>query len=173
MDPQPVRRNSAELSDLRLRELRIMEDEHAVVVPRVEGLPETRKAKHKFGEVLRRTVHEVVNSRSEGARSVRAGVLDFAVRPRPRREALAALIAAETAEEVKLGLAGPAHTRDYFDRQYGRGNWRSIPRHIVHQADKDRPIDDGHTALMIACGRGRATVARMFAKLPTSLPSLS
>ena len=49
----------------------------------------------------------------------------------------------ETMKEVELGLCGEPVTRDVLDAKFGRGNWRPLPRHIIAQGDKLRPIDDG------------------------------
>ena len=53
------------------------------------------------------------------------------------------VILKETESEIELGLLGPLMNRKQLDARFGRGNWRPIPRHIVHQNGKDRPIDDG------------------------------
>jgi len=55
----------------------------------------------------------------------------------------AADILKETVKEQQLGLIGPLVGRQHFDRMYGRGQWRPFPRHVVYQAEKCRPIDDG------------------------------
>jgi len=49
----------------------------------------------------------------------------------------------ETMKEVNLGLCGEPVTRDVLDDKFGKGNWRPLPRHIIVQGDKLRPIDDG------------------------------
>ena len=33
-----------------------------------------------------------------------------------------------------------------MDECYGKGRWCPLPRHVVNQDDKDRPIDDGSRA---------------------------
>eukprot|EP00972_Heterocapsa_arctica_P106486 15685528-Heterocapsa_arctica.AAC.1 len=33
-----------------------------------------------------------------------------------------------------------------MDERFGKGRWRPLPRHMVYQADKARPIDDGRKA---------------------------
>ena len=55
-------------------------------------------------------------------------------------------ILAATTEEVNLGLATGPFTRASLDHQYGRGQWRPLPRHMVYQDGKARPIDDGKRA---------------------------
>ena len=47
-----------------------------------------------------------------------------------------------TLEEIGLGLARPLETRQELDQRFGRGGWRPMPRHLVFQEDKSRPIDD-------------------------------
>ena len=47
-----------------------------------------------------------------------------------------------TLEEICLGLARPLETRQELDQRFGRGGWRPMPRHLVFQEDKSRPIDD-------------------------------
>eukprot|EP00971_Amphidinium_carterae_P350273 6491465-Amphidinium_carterae.1 len=69
----------------------------------------------------------------------------------------------ETLNEVALGLAGPARSRQQLDNTFGRGKWRPIPRHIIEQGTKWRPVDDGkrsrineaaHTGETIVCQTG-------------------
>ena len=45
-------------------------------------------------------------------------------------------------------------SRAKLDHRFGRGNSRPLPRHVVHQYGKDRPIDDGK-----AGGQNAATLA--------------
>ena len=52
----------------------------------------------------------------------------------------------ETLKEVANGLAGPAQDRTHVDSIYGRGRWRPLPRHVIEQGGKYRPIDDGRRA---------------------------
>ena len=37
---------------------------------------------------------------------------------------------------------GPFVSVPYLDEKYGEGQWRFVPRFVVHQAEKDRLIDD-------------------------------
>eukprot|EP00973_Karenia_brevis_P077551 10775177-Karenia_brevis.AAC.1 len=37
-------------------------------------------------------------------------------------------------------------TREQVNAIYGVGRWRPMPRHVVHQSGKWRPIDDGRHA---------------------------
>ena len=53
------------------------------------------------------------------------------------------IILKETEAEINIGMLGPMVTREVLDAKFGRGHWRAIPRHIIHQNAKDRPIDDG------------------------------
>jgi len=48
-----------------------------------------------------------------------------------------------TEEEVREGLAEPMQDRHGMDRRFGRGRWRPLPRHVIWQSGKWRPIDDG------------------------------
>ena len=47
-----------------------------------------------------------------------------------------------TAKEIDLGLARRFETRDEVDAIFGVGQWRPLPRHVVHQHGKFRPIDN-------------------------------
>ena len=49
----------------------------------------------------------------------------------------------ESIKEQQMGLLGPFQPREYFDELFGRGHWRPLKRHTIHQHDKERPIDDG------------------------------
>ena len=51
-----------------------------------------------------------------------------------------------TAEEVELGLAGPAKSKADLDARFGVGRWRPLPRHVIFQDGKIRPIDNGRSA---------------------------
>jgi len=55
-----------------------------------------------------------------------------------------------TLSDIELGLARPLESRAEVDAIFGRGRWRPLPRHLVFQDDKARPIDDakagGHNA---------------------------
>eukprot|EP00971_Amphidinium_carterae_P323761 6434257-Amphidinium_carterae.1 len=77
------------------------------------------------------------------------------------------------------GLAGLARTRAQMDSTFGKGRWRPIPRHIVHQGDKYRPIDDGKRAVLneavpleetIVCQSGEF-IANVVKALMRALPS--
>ena len=48
-----------------------------------------------------------------------------------------------TMQEVREGLAEPMVDRAAMDRRFGRGRWRPLPRHVIWQSGKWRPIDDG------------------------------
>ena len=48
-----------------------------------------------------------------------------------------------TEQEIKLGLLGPLRRREHFDEKFGKGRWRPLPRHVIFQNEKWRPIDDG------------------------------
>eukprot|EP00973_Karenia_brevis_P091845 12409447-Karenia_brevis.AAC.1 len=60
---------------------------------------------------------------------------------RPHQHAVHLLEA--VAEEQQLGLCSEAHTRSQVDQLFGAGGWRPMPRHIISQGSKWRPIDDG------------------------------
>ena len=51
-----------------------------------------------------------------------------------------------TMQEISEGLAEPLVTRGEMDARFGRGKWRPLPRHVIWQANKWRPIDDGKRA---------------------------
>ena len=105
---------------------------------------------------------------------------------------LSAFIVEETQKEIDLGLTSPLVNRAYLDNKYGHGCWRPLPRHIVQQEQKNRPIDDGRSAShnlfteaaeTIVCSRPEALAmaAKAFAEMtlsfhstgpqPASLPS--
>ena len=74
--------------------------------------------------------------------------LEADVRIHPHAEDILASIQ----EEISLGLARPLESRQQVDEIFGRGHWRPLPRHIVYQDDKARPIDDAK-----AGGHNRST----------------
>ena len=47
-----------------------------------------------------------------------------------------------TQKEIDLGLARPLETREQIDAVFGPGEWRPLPRHVIFQHGKFRPIDD-------------------------------
>ena len=47
-----------------------------------------------------------------------------------------------TLAEIDLKLARPLETRAQIDTIFGNGLWRPLPRHVIFQGDKHRPIDD-------------------------------
>ena len=47
-----------------------------------------------------------------------------------------------TLAEIDLNLARPLETRSQIDEHFGKGQWRPLPRHVIFQGDKHRPIDD-------------------------------
>ena len=47
-----------------------------------------------------------------------------------------------TLSEIELGLARPLESKEEVDAVFGVGCWRPLPRHLVFQADKARPMDD-------------------------------
>ena len=51
-----------------------------------------------------------------------------------------------TVKEVQAGLAEPPVSRQAMDARYGVGGWRPLPRHVIEQHDKLRPIDDGRAS---------------------------
>ena len=59
----------------------------------------------------------------------------------------------ETVKEQDLGLVGPFLSRAQCDEKWGVGRWRPVPRHVVYQDGKYRPIDDGR-----AGGHNRHTI---------------
>ncbi|CAK0895584.1 unnamed protein product, partial [Prorocentrum cordatum] len=48
-----------------------------------------------------------------------------------------------TLAEISEGIADPMRTKDEMDSLHGAGRWRPLVRHVIWQADKWRPIDDG------------------------------
>ena len=58
----------------------------------------------------------------------------------------AAEILDATQKEIDLGLARPLETKAEVDRIFGIGQWRPLPRHVVHQNGKFRPIDDARAS---------------------------
>eukprot|EP00971_Amphidinium_carterae_P257133 5105111-Amphidinium_carterae.1 len=99
------------------------------------------------GEITDTGVYRVIEPRSSMTREDLLGqsAIDFiAELERYKRiHPEADRIAAETAAEIELGLAGPPRTKAQLDSTYGCGGWRPIPRHIIAQHNKWRPIDDG------------------------------
>ena len=67
-----------------------------------------------------------------------------------------------TLEEVKEGLAEPLADRAAMDAKFGRGRWRPLPRHVIWQADKWRPIDDGKRS----CTNALTTVSESIVCVP-------
>ncbi len=65
----------------------------------------------------------------------------------------AALIHEETCKERELHLAGPEMDRLTCDSLWGPGNWRHIPRHVIFQGDKWRPIDDAKASRHNECAQ--------------------
>lgn len=51
-----------------------------------------------------------------------------------------------TVKEIEAGLADPVVPRWVMDAKFGRGGWRPLPRHVIQQHSKSRPIDDGKAA---------------------------
>ena len=51
-----------------------------------------------------------------------------------------------TEQEIDEGLAEPMRDRGQMDDEFGYGGWRPLPRHVIWQGDKWRPIDDGKRA---------------------------
>ena len=47
-----------------------------------------------------------------------------------------------TEEEIELGLAHGFESKADLDALFGEGCWRPLPRHVIEQDDKWRPIDD-------------------------------
>ena len=64
-------------------------------------------------------------------------------RPHPQAQIIYDLTLAEVAE----GLAEPPTDRAGMDKRFGFGGWRPLPRHVIWQAGKWRPIDDGKRSL--------------------------
>ena len=63
----------------------------------------------------------------------------------------AILILEESIKEQQIGLLGPFQSREHFDALFGRGQWRPLKRHTIHQHDKERPIDDGKAGRRNEC----------------------
>ena len=54
-----------------------------------------------------------------------------------------------TSQEISEGMAGPLLSKEQMGQKFGVGQWRPLPRHLVWQLHKWRPIDDvGGRALM-------------------------
>eukprot|EP00971_Amphidinium_carterae_P267668 5309947-Amphidinium_carterae.1 len=45
-----------------------------------------------------------------------------------------------------------------MDSRYGRGQWRPIPRHVISQTAKFRPIDDGSRASLNSASHMQETI---------------
>ena len=87
-----------------------------------------------------------------------------------------------TLGEIDFGLARPLESRAEVDAVFGRGRWRPLPRHLVFQDDKARPIDDakagGHNAsshcvetIVCVSGEWPAVTMRALLKRIASLTS--
>ena len=68
-----------------------------------------------------------------------------------RLDRSAAIILDETCKEQEFGLIAPFRNRSFFDKKNGKGKWRTLKGHTVHQADRERPIDDGRAGRNNAC----------------------
>ena len=66
--------------------------------------------------------------------------VDELMASRPPKEAQ--LIFDETEKEQVRGWLSKTFTRVELDKLFGRGQWRFIPRFVLHQKLKDRLIDD-------------------------------
>ena len=51
-----------------------------------------------------------------------------------------------TMKEVQAGITEAPVSKAVMDRKYGVGLWRPLPRHVIEQNGKHRPIDDGKAA---------------------------
>ena len=80
--------------------------------------------------------------------------LEAITRPHQHAE----LILEATNEEISLGLANPYQARGELDEHFGHGRWRPLPRHLVFQGGKHRPIDDGRRAGHNAAARLEETI---------------
>lgn len=85
---------------------------------------------------------------------------------------LAAVILAETDKERSLGLVGPEMSRGQCDEKWGVGCWRPVPRHVVLQDDKHRPIDDGKAGGHNAHTYMQETIVVCKGSLPVALAAL-
>ena len=88
---------------------------------------------------------------------------DLRVHPR------ADVILQETLKEQSLGLAGPFRDRAFFDNLSGKGAWRPLKRHVIHQHDKDRPIDDGKAGRRNECSQLVETIVNQHADFPAAV----
>ena len=81
----------------------------------------------------------------------------------------------KTQSEISKGHTGPARSKAWMDKKYGRGKWRCMGRSAIYQKSKWRCIDNGKRSKhnkaatlheRITCGRADfpITVAREFAK---------
>ena len=72
---------------------------------------------------------------------INALLQDLRIHPEAER------IFAETVKEQQLGLASQFLSKHDLDAMFGVGQWRPIPRHIILQHGKWRPIDDAKVSL--------------------------
>ena len=63
---------------------------------------------------------------------------------RPHKEA--ENIMKTTDEEIAAGYCSEYMTRQEVDDRFGRGKWSPVPRHVILQNDKCRPVDDGRSS---------------------------
>ena len=91
--------------------------------------------------------------------------LEKDLRVHPRAE----VILEETEKEQSLGLAGPFRDRAYFDNLYGKEAWRPLKRHVIHQHDKKRPIDDGKAGRHNECSQLVETIVNQHADFPAAV----
>ena len=64
----------------------------------------------------------------------------------------------QTQSEIQEGIASELWTREEMDETFGPGNWRPLIRHVIWQAGKWRPIDDGKRSRTNALARVKETV---------------
>ena len=61
-------------------------------------------------------------------------------------------------DEISLNLAHPLQTRAELDEHFGQGKWRPLPRHVIFQSTKARPIDDAKAGAQNAYTKCNETI---------------
>ena len=75
-----------------------------------------------------------------------------------RRPIEAEAIWRATVEEQDKGWLGEFRTKSELDATLGKGQWRFVPRFILHQKAKDRVIDDARRGGQNAAAKFTETI---------------
>jgi len=106
-------------------------------------------------------IYQPLQLEGDWAKSLVDDDLEHDVRIHPHAEH----ILAATVEEQQLGLASEFFTRHQLDDRYEVGMWCPLPRHIIEQGGKKRPIDDGRRS-----GHNRAATETFVTQSPEVVP---